>query len=216
MKRRKGHRYILLVYRQAMDRLWHITLPFAIIMLVFHQVTGRYWPLVGFLPAIPSPYDAILFITGIITLVFTLFAWVARSMAYIQARENHLRLVTPFLVVKISYRRVRSIHPSNLVQLFPPQEQRGTQRRNLERFYGMTALVMELYGYPMSPRTLRLVLGSAIMAPETTGFVLLVPDWMALSTEIESFMGTWRQAQSQARRKVPSGYDVLQSMRKKK
>ena len=187
-----------------MDRLLQITLPFGLIMLTWWEISGRLLPVVGYIPKIPSPYDEILFIGGFITLAFAVFAFFARNLAYVQAKTDHIRLTTPFLALKISYRRIHSVHPANFVQLFPPSEVKWHQRGSLTPFYGSTALVLELSGYPSSLRTLRLFLGSFMLLPKSVGFVLLVPDWMALSTEIESFLGAWREGQGRARKQRSS------------
>jgi hypothetical protein len=117
-------------------------------------------------------------------------------MGYVQAREDHIRLVTPFVNLKISYQRVRSFHTANFVQLFPPKEASWAQRRFLEPFYGRTALALELSKLPLSKGFLRLFFGPQMFLPTTTGFVLLVEDWLELSTEIDSRMGKWRQGQA--------------------
>jgi hypothetical protein len=40
---------------------------------------------------------------------------------------------------------------------------------------------------------LRLFLPRVMFSTQTKGLVLLVKDWMALSTELESYMGVWLQ-----------------------
>jgi hypothetical protein len=184
-------------------------------MLAWWWVSGKLWPLVGYIPGIPSPYDGILFFGGIISLASALFALIVRNLAYVQAKADHIRLVTPFLALKISFRRIHSAHPVNFVQLFPPQEAKWHQRSSLTPFYGLTALVLELSGYPTSIGTLKLFLGRTMLLPKSIGFVLLVPDWMALSTEIESSLGAWRELQGRSRKPTSSSFDIMQSLRKK-
>jgi hypothetical protein len=139
-----------------------------------------------------------------ISLGFALFAFFGRHMAYVQPRSDHLRVVTPFLRLHISYRRVLSAHPSEFSQLFPPQEASWAQRRLLSPFYGQTAVVLELASYPLPPWVLRFFLAPQMFSPHTTALVLLVPDWLRFSTELDSFMGAWQQLQkrrSAARRR---------------
>jgi len=200
MKKKSGRRFPLLAYKRAMDRLWHITLPFSLIMVGAILISGNLWPIIGYIPPIPSPYDGILMVGGVVTLAFTIFALLARNMAYAQARHDHFRLVTPFLSLKVSYRRVRSIRPTQFAMIFPPEELGRLQRKNYAHFYGMTALVIELTSYPTSPSTIRLMLGPGFLLPKSTGLVLLVPDWMALSMDIESSLGAWRSTSGAARR----------------
>ena len=208
MKKKSGRRFPLLAYKRAMDRLWHITLPFSLIMVGAIMISGNLWPIIGYIPPIPSPYDGILMVGGVVTLAFTIFALIARQMAYVQARQDHFRLVTPFLSLKVSYRRIRSIRPTQFAKIFPPEELGRFQRKNYAHFYGMTALVIELTGYPTSPSTIRVIMGSAFLLPKSTGLVLLVPDWMALSMEIDSFLGVWRQTTGGARRTPSAAKDA--------
>lgn len=208
MKKKSGQRFPLLAYKRAMDRLWHITLPFSLIMVGAIMVSGNLWPIIGYIPPIPSPYDGILMVGGVVTLAFTIFALLARNMAYVQARQDHFRLVTPFLALKVSYRRIRSIRPTQFAMIFPPDKVGRLQRKNYAYFYGMTALVIELTGYPTSPSTIRLIMGSIFLLPKSTGLVLLVPDWMALSMDIESSLGAWRQAAGAVRRQSTTRTDT--------
>jgi hypothetical protein len=116
-------------------------------------------------------------------------------VAYLQIYSNYLSVVTPFLRLKISFRRVRSIHPTLVQQLFPPNESSWSQRSFLEPFYGKTAVVVELTDYPMNPALLRLFLPAQMFSPHFIGLVFLVPDWMKLSTELDSVYGAWLQGQ---------------------
>ncbi len=130
-----------------------------------------------------------------VSLGFALLAFVGRSAAYVQPRRDHLRLVTPFLRLHISYRRLLSTHPSGFSELFPPEKASWAQRRLLAPFYGQTAVVLELSHYPLPLVFLRLFLAPQMFAPHTTGLVLLVPDWLTFSTELDSFVGAWQQLQ---------------------
>jgi hypothetical protein len=192
MKTKKaGRRQILLLYERMMDRLWRVTLPLGLLMLAWWYWGGR----VFFAPLEP-PLD-IITISCAAALIFISFFFIfTRRMAYVQAREDHLRLVTPFINLKVSYHRVLSLHPVNFIQLFPPQESSWSQRRFLEPFYGRTALALELTKLPMSRAFLRLFFAPQMFLPTTVGFVLLVDDWMELSTEIDSRIGKWRQNQA--------------------
>jgi hypothetical protein len=116
-------------------------------------------------------------------------------MAYTQAHQDHLSIVTPFLNLKISYRRIRSIHPSLLQQVFPKENAKWAENSFLQPFYGKTAMVVEIRNYPMSPRLLRLFFPRYMFSPRSPGFLLLVPDWMKFSTEIDSLRGNWMQSQ---------------------
>lgn len=136
----------------------------------------------------------------LVTLLISLFAFFSRWMAYAQAHNDHLRIVTPFLNLKISYRRIRRIHPTLVQQVFSKESARWAETSFLEPFYGKTALIIEVNGYPMSPMLLRFFLPRYIFSPLSPGFVLLVPDWMKFSTEIDSLYGNWLQNQKKKSR----------------
>ena len=86
-----------------------------------------------------------------------------------------------------------------LLNGWPAEKASWAQRNFLEPFYGKTVLVVELKGFPLSPGLLKLFLPDSMFARTTTGLVLMVPDWMQLSTDIDTFRGTWLQKESVAR-----------------
>jgi hypothetical protein len=141
-----------------------------------------------------------LFAAAIVSLVLSIFAFFTRYMSYVQAHRSYLSIVTPFLRLKISYQRLRSVQPALVQQLFPKDGSSWSQRAFLEPFYGKTALVMELRGYPLSPTLLKLFLPAQMFSPRSTGFVIIIPDWMKFSTELDSLRGTWMQKRKTLRR----------------
>ncbi len=192
MKNKKpGRRHVLLLYERMMDRLWRVTLPLGLLMLAWWYWGGR----IFFAPLDP-PIDSITLFCAVALIFFSFYFILTRRMAYVQARQDHIRLVTPFVNLKVSYQRVIRFHPVNFAQLFPPKEASWSQHHFLEPFYGSTALALELKKLPLSKNFLRLFFSPQMFLPTTTGFVLLVKDWMELSTEIDSRMGGWRQNQT--------------------
>lgn len=188
-----GQRHSLVLYKRAMDRLWKAALPFSLICLaVWWQITGSEIPL------IETQRGIWLLVAGVIAGGIGLFALLVRSMAYVQAHRHHIRLATPFLRLKISYRRVRSVHSASFSQNFPPQETGWARRNFLEPFLGSTVLVVELHSFPLHPGLLRLFLPAHMFSPQTTGLVMLVDDWVALSTEIDTRQGAWRQEKARS------------------
>jgi len=126
---------------------------------------------------------------AVVCLMTGLFAVVARNMSYVQPLRTHFRIVTPFMKLNVAYRRVRAIHPVDLFQIFPPDEQSGAKQRFLAPLYRYTGLAVELRGYPLSRFALRLFFPPQFFLPQTTGFVLIVREWMKLSTEIDTRIG---------------------------
>lgn len=186
--RKSGGRHPLLLYRRTMDRIWKSTLFLGLIVAAaagFSLI--RETSIFGF------SSNVWLFAIAIVAIVLSVFSFFARYMSYIQAHKSHLVIVTPFLRLKISYKRLRSVQPVLVQQLFPKGGSSWSQRSFLEPLYGKTALVMELRSYPLSPALLKLFLPAQMFSPRSTGFVIIIPDWMKFSTELDSLRGTWMQ-----------------------
>jgi hypothetical protein len=187
---KKGIRHPLLLYRRTMDRVGEYTL----ILAIFTGVAGG-WPLLKetFIWGINSN----VWLLGIALLSFgiSVFAYLTRLVTYVQATDSTLNVITPFIRLKISYRRIQSFHPVLVQQLFPPEQLSWAQRSYLSAFNGKTAILVELRGYPIDPAILRLFWSAQMFSPQSTGLVILVSDWMKLSTELDSSYGSWLQLQ---------------------
>jgi len=191
---RAGGRHPLLFYRRTMDRIWKITLALGILLIAVSAFS-----LLRPIQRFGMSSDAWLFVTAAVSLALSIFAFFARFLAYVQAQPDSLKIVTPFLRFHVSYKRMRSVRPTLTQQMFPPEKSSWSQRSFLEPFYGKTVLVVELKGFPISPGLLKLFLPDSMFARTTTGLVLMVPDWMQLSTDIDTFRGVWLQKESVAR-----------------
>ena len=191
---RAGGRHPLLFYRRTMDRIWKITLALGILLIAVSAFS-----LLRPIQRFGMSSDAWLFVTAAVSLALSIFAFFARFLAYVQAQPDSLKIVTPFLRFHVSYKRMRSVRPTLTQQVFPPEKASWSQRSFLEPFYGKTILVVELKGFPISPGLLKLFLPDTMFARTTTGLVLMVPDWMQLSTDIDTFRGAWLQKESVAR-----------------
>lgn len=185
---RSGKRHPLLMYRRTLDRLWPSLFLCGLILLVV-GIYARF----AHTP-IGSKEAPWLMISAALLLLLSLFLIFLRYAAYVQPRADHLRFVTPFLQMRISYRRIRSAHPAEISALFPPQRIAPSLRSFLEPFYGRTAMVLELNGYPLPKSILRLFLSPAMFHPQIEGLILLVPDWIAFSGELDSLRSEWLSA----------------------
>lgn len=193
-----GKRHPLLIYRRAMDRALSASVLLGILIVVA-------WGWIYFgEPQRMAEVTPWLVAGGIVAGVFAIFAFLTRWMAYVQAHSNHLRVVTPFLRLKVSYQRVRSVHPTEFQQLFPFHETSWSDKNFLEPFFGMTVVVVELSSYPLNRALLRLFLPKQMFSKGTPGLIFIVQDWMGLSTELDSLTGTWMQFRK-PRRKVGRG-----------
>jgi len=146
---------------------------------------------------------------AVICLVIGLFAWIARNMSYIHPQANHFQIATPFMKLNVSYRRVRTIRPVDLIQTFPPDQQKWATVQLFAPLYGNTALAVELKGYPLSQFALRLFFPPQFFLPQATGFVIIIKDWMKLSTELDTRIGAL-QGSSQ---KSPDQPGLIESIR---
>lgn len=191
-KKRPGKKQPLMIYQRFISRLWPATLTLGGILLGLWALS--FYAGVQVLEAGEEIWFAY---AAIACLLFTLLALLARRGAYVQTRLNHLRLITPFFWLRVSYSRIIRAYVTAFNQLFPPSQATWAQRRFLEPFYGRTVLVVEMQGYPMPRLILHLFLSRYIFASRPGRLILVVDDWMGLSVEIDSYLAAWRQAQAQ-------------------
>lgn len=102
-----------------------------------------------------------------------------------EPRPEALIFHSPWFSLRVSYRRIRATRPTTFGEVFPRIPYR--HRRWVEPFYEHTVLVIETDGYPLPARWIRWFLGPYMCTPQGTGFVCLVPDWMALSRLIDAY-----------------------------
>ena len=95
-------------------------------------------------------------------------------------------MVTPFLRLNISYRRIQRVNTAPLATLFPPRSLHGLKRDILEPLFSQTAVVVELGALPLPLETLRLFLSPFFFKDRSPHLVILVKDWMGFTTELES------------------------------
>lgn len=179
---RAGRRYPLLIYTHMLNRWWPATLTLS--LAIFTLAWGVSRTLYG------KEDPVAVFATiglGLFVLVVTLALFTIRKSAYVQPFRDHLRLVTPFLRLKISYRRFHSTTTTEMRILFPPTSLSGWRRQIIAPLSGMTAIVINLIGFPLSPALLRLFLSPFFFKDRTPHFVILVKEWMRFSSELESF-----------------------------
>lgn len=173
-----GHRYPLVVYTHMLNRWWPAIFTIGLALL------GLSWAVYswGFEQWRWLTFASI----GGLHLFLGLLLLAIRKSAYVQPFSDHLRLVTPFLRLNISYKRFRRASSANMGALFPPKSVSNWQADIIQPLAKMTALVIELNGYPMSRPRLRLFLSPLFFKDKTPHFVILVDDWMKLSAELES------------------------------
>jgi len=196
-----GRRYPLLIYREMINRLWPELFWLGVGLLGL-SFLGKY--------IFPDPINAWrwkwLMWLSIGPFLAALILFVMRGIAYIQPYQTHIRLVTPILRFNISYKRLRKYTTSEIRAIFPPSKKMsGWKREVLAKFSSKTAVVLELSGWPLEPRLMKMFLSPLFFRDTTPHFVILVNDWMRFSLEIDS-MRTGGNVQQQNR---PQNQSIL-------
>lgn len=153
---------------------------------------------------VPGPLDAVEVRAGLlglsaVSLLIFGYALIGPRLAYVQCRANHVLLSTPLFRLAISYNRIRTTRPIP----FEPERVRWSDQRLVGPFLGRTMLGLDLTAYPISRRWLRFWLMSYLLPHNFQGLQLLVPDWMALSRDIEGQRTAWKTRQREAKREKP-------------
>src|SRR5215210_4775940 len=178
---RAGHKYPLIVYRHILNRWWPAML--AIGLGMFALAYSEYIDPIGRL--LPWRWQLFAAIGGL-SIFIGVFFWVIRYFAYVQPHPNYLKLVTPFMRINISYKRIKKTTATEMRYLFSSKSMSGWVRDIFSPLANNTAVVIELSAYPISPALLRLFLHRFFFKDKTPHFVILIKDWMRFSSELES------------------------------
>ena len=180
MANSNGRQHPLLIYR----RLYALWRPLALVITLL-------WLLLWWFA--PAPFDselsqlAVLTAAGLFGLFF-LYTLAAPRLTFVQCRPTHLLLSTPLFRLAVSYSRIRTTRPV----LFDPPRSRGGQELLVGPLRGLTAVAVDLNRYPISVRWLRLWLNEFLVPDNFIGLVLLTPNWMELSRDIDTFRTHWK------------------------
>ncbi len=178
---RAGHKYPLIVYRHMVNRWWPAMI--AIGLGMFALAYSEYiQPISQFISWRWQLFAAI----GGLAIVIGIFFWIMRFFAYVQPYPTYLKLVTPFIRINISYKRIKKTTSTEMRYLFSLKSMSGWVQDIFSPLANNTAVVIELSGYPISPNLLRLFLSRFFFKDKTPHLVILVKDWMRFSSELES------------------------------
>jgi hypothetical protein len=177
-----GKRYPLLVYTRMMDRWWPPVFWIGAGLLAL-----AWWLYQDLFTRLTAPWKWMT-LTGVgaLTILAALLMLALRKSAYVRAFGDHLLVATPLLRLNISYRRILRTSTASMGSLFPPSKMRGLKRDAIEPLLKRTAVVVDLNSLPMPRSTLRLFLSPFFFKDQTPHLVLLVENWLAFSTELES------------------------------
>jgi hypothetical protein len=213
-----GRKYRLLLYEYMLDRWWPMTFWTAVAIFVNVGVLwGAEWyfknPAENPLPTLSMTGQVIMLAIGVICLFFTVFLLITRKMAYVQLFNDHLQLATPFLRLNVSYKRVNRVTTAQVFNLFPPKSLSGWNRELIAPISGKTANVIHLTAYPLPRASLRLFLSPFFFYDKTSHIVLVVDDWMAFSTELDSRRASGKALRQPPKPRITSG--LLDDLKRK-
>lgn len=178
---RRGHKYPLIVYQHMLNRWWPALM--AIGLGMFALAYSEYIdPMAQFVSWRWQLFAGI----GVLAVLTGIFFVILRHLAYVQPFPEYLKLVTPFMRLNISYKRIIKTTTTEMHYLFPFKGLSGWMQDIFGPLAGKTALVIELNGYPISPMMLRFFLSRFFFKDRTPHLVILVKDWMRFSSELES------------------------------
>ncbi len=174
-----------------MDRMWGITLFLGLALL------GLWWYGNSFSELYRGGWvDTMILAAWIMALGVSAIAFFGRFLSYVQPNADHLVIRTPFIKLKISYKRLVQVHTTEFHKIFDPEKFSWAERTYLDPFIGDTAVVITLREYPVSPNLLKFFFPKFLFYPREKGFVILVPDWMKFSADLDSRYSTYQQKHS--------------------
>ncbi len=192
MDRKRGKRFRLSIY----ERMWQ-RWAWPCILIVLASVA--LWWFAPRISIIHASFRALTLIPAFVSLIILVFTYLARRLAWVQCRPNHLRIQTPFYPLVVSYGRFKGVRPQPFARVFSPSGEKAARQHWLRPYWGKTTLVVELSKYPVSKAWLRLWFSPYLLSPDITGFVLLVEDWMTLSRQLDEFRNAWEMRRAKRR-----------------
>jgi len=179
---RKPTRYPLPLYTRMLKRWISATFWLGIFLLGF-GAAAWFWG-----PQFSELNIYFLLGAGAFALLVTLLLFLLRKAAYLQLFPAHLRIVTPFMRIKVGYKRIQRTHTAEVSNLFPIKKVRGMRGEIIAPFMKYTAIVLNLNAYPLPSWILHTFLSPFFFIPKDKSphFILLVENWLDFSTELES------------------------------
>ena len=190
MAQKRAKRFPLLVYKVVVRR-WRwpafLLIPAGIALW---WILGRNKSVLDAWAWLPLVISAV----GLLVFLYTLLA----DGACIRCRERYFTLQTPLYPIVFSYRRVQAVRPVDFAKIRPPEEEKPARWRLYRHLWGQTAVAIDLRGYPLSKRWLRIWCHEYLFQPTSTGLLVLTDDWMGLIRQIEIHRTQLKQRRRQA------------------
>jgi len=179
---RKPKRYPLPLYERMLKRWVSATFWLAVFVTGFGAAAWFYAPQF-------SDFNIYLLLgAGAFAFLVTLILFLIRKAAYLQLYPEYLRIVTPFMRVKVNYKSIKRTNTAEMGNLFSMKKVRGMRREIVAPFIKHTAIVLNLSASPMASWILHSFLSYFFFIPKdkTPHFILLVDNWLDFSTDLES------------------------------
>lgn len=192
-----GKRYPLLIYTRMMDRWWP-----PVFLIGAATLALAWWRYADLYARLTTPWEwmALAGAGGLCILAALLMLRLRRS-AFVRPYGDRLLVATPLLRMNISYRRILRTSTATMATMFPPARMPFLKREAIQPLLHRTAVVIDLNALPMPRSALNLFLSPFFFKDKTPHIVLLVPDWMGFSSELESMRGAGTVAPVVADRK---------------
>jgi hypothetical protein len=181
---KQGKRFPLLIYAH----LWRRWGCLGALLMV---TSGALW-LVAPRLSITDPMRYLALFPVLVGGILLLYGYAARNMAHVRCLRTCLRIQGPIYPLFVSYSRIAGTRPAQIGKILDPQRDKAARRAWPLRYWSMTAVVLDLKGFPINEWWLRLWFNRYLFHPTDTALLLLVEDWMSFSQQLDSFTSAYR------------------------
>jgi hypothetical protein len=187
MKPGKKHQNLFVTH--SMNRIWHRTGAVSIL------IWGAWWmaPYAG--SFLRPPFDLYLQYAGYLCLGVTLLAILLRKRGFVQARARFVRIGGVFFRVRVPYERIDNVRMAVFREVYRGVKLSWPQRRFFKKYYKETVATLIVNNFPLPAFMMRLLLPGYLFLPRGTGFLVLVKDYVAFNTEVDSRLDSARDQQ---------------------
>ncbi len=177
-----GKRHTLLIYTRMMDRWWP-----PLFLIGAATLALAWWRYQNLFTRLTAPWQWMLLAgAGGLTIFASLLMWALRKSAHVRVFGDYFVVATPLLRMKVSYRRILKTSTATVESVFPIRRMPALKREAIQPLLRRTAVIVELNALPMPRSMLRLFLSPFFFRDKTPTLVIIVPDWMAFMTELDS------------------------------